>query len=480
MTTRISIGALSAVLAAGLVTGLAPAEGRAALLSHTPQAVAPSLDLPLVPVAEKKKSDSGSSGNRNTVTKQAAPKKQDSGGQSSPRKSTGGSSNTGGGSSSSGGSASGGSSSGGGASTGSKIGGTKTGSTERSTGTTERSSGTTDLRVDTPSKTKTPPPDAPTKGTGTQERVVGKTPLDDPLGLKTKPEDKEAPLELGATPPEEGTTYTTQDVTQEELDAIAESEEYGVEDVDGDGDYEKVEQLPEGTVVTVEGDVAYIDSDGDGNADYVVPADIYDPDTNTVNLPISTDSVSVDEEGNPSFDEDAQGYVWYDSDGDGVDELYRANDTDADGVADAVDLTNDQGLDGMTKEEVEAIIAEQGDYVFDVPGTKTEDDNGTGKRPRVNVGLTIAPSTAATTAPAASSFNGNDVVVSLQQLKLLRDQGVLTAVEHDNAQLRALADVNPQKSGVEGGLSFLRQLWDQRLITESPYARKRQELLDAL
>ena len=40
--------------------------------------------------------------------------------------------------------------------------------------------------------------------------------------------------------------------------------------------------------------------------------------------------------------------------------------------------------------------------------------------------------------------------------------------------------VNPEQTGIEGGLGLLRQLWENELITEAPYAQKRQELLDAL
>ena len=466
MTFRLSIVAVASCVAAGLVATAMPAGSLAGPLSIGPKPALPLSSGLSQPVAEKSQSKS-------STTRQAAPKKAEPAKKAAPvkKQSSGGQS--------------GGSSSGGGSSGSGQSGTQKTTAPKART---TQPSGTTDLStIGTPSKTKAPPPDAKTKAPVTQERVTDKTKsLDEALGLKPLPKTKdEAAGDLGTLPeldPEasEGGTYTTQDVTQEELDQIAEEND-SVNDVDGDGDYEITEPLSEEAEVTVEDGVAYIDNDGDGEVDYVVPEDHYDPDSNTLYLPVSTDSISLNDAGNPVWDDDAgQGYVWHDSDGDGVDELYTAQDTDGDGVADVVVLEYEEG-GGYSREELEAMLEDEDANVYDIPGTtaEAESDYGTGNRPRVNVTVTIAPSTAGTAA-TSSAAAGNEIVANLQQLKLLFDQRVLSAVEYDNAQVRALADINPSTSSVEGGLTFLRELWQRRLITEAPYSRKRRELLDAL
>ncbi len=470
MITRQPFGALAGCLAAGLLMSLGAAEGRAAAL-RAPW-LAPPPDRLLQPVAEKKtqtksdgaksqvKSDSGS---KTTIQKSQPTNTRNSGGQS-------------GGSQSGGGSAS--------KSTGTKSSGT-TGSSERG-GSTGGG-----LTVGQPTKTKSPPP-ADTKGKlpGTQERVTGKTPsLDDALGkappskgLPGKEEalgKEEAPV-LNAPAPEEGGTYTTQQVTQEELDQFVEENPDQFSDEDGDGVYEQNLPLPEGSNVEVEDGMAYLDTDGDGEADYVLPADYYDPESNSVNLPVSADNFVIEDDygGIDSGPDGAGGVVYEDRDGDGVDEVYQAYDTDGDGVADYMDA---QPVEGATPEEIAQAIEEQGYGVFDPPGTSDDGQVDGKQRRRVTIGFAVAPSgTAAAGATAGSGGEASELVVSLQQLKMLHEQRVLTAVEYDNAQLRALADIQAGQDGIEGGLSRLRDLWQRRLITESPYARKRKELLDAL
>lgn len=453
MTMRPACGPLAGCLAAGLLMSMAAAESHATPLRAAWPA--PPLESPLHQVAEKKtqkksdgaKSQVKSGSGSTSATQKAQPSRSQSGGGQS----------------------------------GGSGGGASTSTGTKSSGSGDRGGSTGGgLTVGQPSKTTSPPPDPKAKQPIGQDRVVGKTPsLEDSLRLtppgKGERGEEEAPV---LTAPEEGGTYTTQVVTPEELDQIAEEHEE-VSDVDGDGDYEVTESLSEEAVVEVDDGVAYIDTDGDGTVEYAVPADNYNAEANEVYLPISTESVLLDEDGSTGLDYDVtQGYVWYDSDGDGVDELYSAQDSDGDGVADLVAVEYEEGS-GYSNEELEALIEEKGANVFDYPGTTAEADGQDGKRPRVKVGLSVAPSsaTAAATAPAGAD---SELLVSLQQLKLLHDQRVLDAVEYDNAQLRALAEIGPDQGSIEGGLTLLRALWQRRLITESPYARKRRELLDAL
>lgn len=77
------------------------------------------------------------------------------------------------------------------------------------------------------------------------------------------------------------------------------------------------------------------------------------------------------------------------------------------------------------------------------------------------------------TAPADTSNK-------LSELKAIFEKGLIGEGEYEATQLRILADISPDKSGVEVGLRMLRQLWDESLITPAPYAAKRKEMLDAL
>ncbi len=82
-------------------------------------------------------------------------------------------------------------------------------------------------------------------------------------------------------------------------------------------------------------------------------------------------------------------------------------------------------------------------------------------------------------APTAVSAPG-DTTAKLTELKAIFDKGLIGEGEYEATQLRILAEISPASTGVESGLRMLRQLWDQSLITPSPYAAKRKELLDAL
>ena len=84
----------------------------------------------------------------------------------------------------------------------------------------------------------------------------------------------------------------------------------------------------------------------------------------------------------------------------------------------------------------------------------------------------------ATTTPTVTA--PVDTTRKLSELKEIFDKGLISEGEYDTSQTRILADITPQKTGVETGLRMLRQLWDQSLITPSPYAAKRKEMLDAM
>ena len=84
-----------------------------------------------------------------------------------------------------------------------------------------------------------------------------------------------------------------------------------------------------------------------------------------------------------------------------------------------------------------------------------------------------APATTGVSAPG-------DTTARLTELKAIFDKGLIGEGEYEATQLRILAEISPVSTGVESGLRMLRQLWDQSLITPSPYAAKRKELLDAL
>ena len=73
-----------------------------------------------------------------------------------------------------------------------------------------------------------------------------------------------------------------------------------------------------------------------------------------------------------------------------------------------------------------------------------------------------------------------DTTAKLTGLKSIFDKGLIGEGEYEATQLRILAEISPASTGVESGLRMLRQRWDQSLITPSPYAAKRKELLDAL
>lgn len=85
----------------------------------------------------------------------------------------------------------------------------------------------------------------------------------------------------------------------------------------------------------------------------------------------------------------------------------------------------------------------------------------------------VPASAPAVTAPADTSSK-------LSELKAVFEKGLIAEGEYEATQLRILADISPEKSGVEVGLRMLRQLWDESLITPAPYAAKRKEMLDAL
>lgn len=95
---------------------------------------------------------------------------------------------------------------------------------------------------------------------------------------------------------------------------------------------------------------------------------------------------------------------------------------------------------------------------------KKDDDSGQQSAPSATTGAAAPPGT----------------TDKLTELKEIFDKGLIGEGEYEATQLRILADIAPGTSGVENGLRMLRRLWDQSLITPSPYAAKRKEMLDAL
>ena len=422
----------------------------------------------------------------------------------------------------------------------SNTGSAKTGTTGGTKTTGSGSIGGGTKTTGTASKTKTPMP-----GPGdvaTKERSTGTTignSLDDILSGKTPRKDAEntagkdeAPV-LNAPAEGEGTTYTSQQVTQEELEQFAEEHPDQLSDSDGDGVYEAAFPLDEDAQVMVEDGKAYIDEDGDGDYEYVVSAENYDAESGAITLPVSADNyVIVDADGSngepygklESPANGGGGIILADLDGDGVNEVYSGYDTDGDGVADFVsaqpydlehapdgdqilaaiesgalptydypDFSQDtaqEGGPGVDAENGPGVDEENSTGVDEQVGQDSSEKNGEEmdqasdeggeQTQRVRVGLNIAPPAAATAPATNGAMDSSDLVASLEQLKMLREQGVLSVAEHESAQLRALADVNAERTGIEGGLGLLRQLWESELITEAPYAQKRQELLDAL
>lgn len=85
-------------------------------------------------------------------------------------------------------------------------------------------------------------------------------------------------------------------------------------------------------------------------------------------------------------------------------------------------------------------------------------------------------------APADPAVVGvpSETAVRLTELKGVFEKGLITEAEYEASQARILTDITPASNGVETGLRILRQLWEQELITPSPYADKRKEMLDAL
>ncbi len=352
--------------------------------------------------------------------------------------------------------------------------------------TAPKSSSTTQPRTTQPSlpkKTTTPAKKPPSKtGKPPPAPRTGDVIVKERLPSKPGKTEEATPLPELSDAEASGGTMTTQAVTEEELEQLAEDNPDQVTDHDGDGDYEKPIELYEDSVVTVEGDYAQVDVDGDGQVDYMIPAENWDPETNTVYAPTSPETVDLGEDPfNPDLTWDdvysEAGYVELDLDGDGESELYASYDTDGDGYADIVNTHSDP--DSYPSGDYRVIPLppeEQTD-----PGEPT--DPGGEHQGGVSISVTIAPSASpdyVEPEDTAAAEGSDELVQNLTDLKSLFNEGILSQAEYETAQYRALASVDPAATGVEDGLKLLRDLWDQELISETPYGGKRQEMLDAL
>ncbi|MDJ0950244.1 MAG: hypothetical protein QNJ94_15130 [Alphaproteobacteria bacterium] len=87
---------------------------------------------------------------------------------------------------------------------------------------------------------------------------------------------------------------------------------------------------------------------------------------------------------------------------------------------------------------------------------------------------------AAAQPPPAVEFDPDGIIAQLTRLKGQRQRGEIGARQYEDGQLAVLAGVQPNATGVEVGLKFLRYLSGKALITDGPYAVKREEMLAAL
>ena len=267
-------------------------------------------------------------------------------------------------------------------------------------------------------------------------------------------------------------------LTPEELAGyIDEHPDSAIQDYDGDGDYEAGLPIDEGAAVTIEDGYVYVDTDGDGSADIVAAAEYYDPEANAIYVPVDPNDLNIHGDSgliNPSY-----GYISEDRDGDGVAERYLAVDFDWDGVADYVNYEHGEVFSDVIIRELDYVEA-SGDG-SDFPGGTEEIASEEGKRIRTAARLKLFGGGGAVLAQSApAALPADDVARALTDLKSLYDKGLLPDSQYEVMQGQALAALDPQATGVEGGLRLLRNFWDQGLINAAPYAAKRQEYLDAL